>query len=108
VADLALGDPPIDPVAALTRMNQPIWSPPGPDGWPEAAGSWISPPGLTARIEWASQLGVALEPRVDPRTFVDVALGPLARKETRAAVRAAAERWEGIALVLASPEFNRR
>jgi len=108
VADLALGDPPIDPVAALTRMNQPIWSPPGPDGWPEAAGSWISPPGLTARIEWASQLGVALESRVDPNTFVDVALGPLARRETRAAVRAAAERWEGIALVLASPEFNRR
>jgi uncharacterized protein (DUF1800 family) len=108
VADLALGDPPVDPVAALTRMNQPIWEPPGPDGWPEAAGSWISPPGLTARIEWASQLGVVLEPRIDPRTFVDVALGPLARKETRSAVRSAAERWEGIALVLASPEFNRR
>lgn len=107
-ADLALGDPPIDPVEALARMNQPIWSPPGPDGWPEAAGSWISPPGLTARIGWASQLGVALEPRVDPRTFVDIALGPLARQETRATVRAAAERWEGIALVLASPEFNRR
>jgi uncharacterized protein (DUF1800 family) len=51
---------------------------------------------------------VALGPAVDPRAFVETALGPLARAETRFAARVAAERWEGIALVLASPEFNRR
>jgi uncharacterized protein (DUF1800 family) len=101
-------DPETNPVAALARMNQPIWSPSGPDGWPEAADAWISPPGLTGRIDWASRLGVALGPAVDPRAFVETALGPLARAETRFAARVAAERWEGIALVLASPEFNRR
>lgn len=97
-----------DPAEALRRINQPLWGAPGPDGWPEAAEAWITPPGLTARIDWASRLGAALAPHVDPRDFVDDALRELARPETRFATRAAAERWEGIALVLASPEFNRR
>lgn len=106
-ADLGDGKAP-DAVAALQMMNQPLWGAPGPDGWPEAAEAWISPPGLTARIDWASRVGEAIAPRVDPRDFVETALGELARDETRFAARVAAERWEGIALVLASPEFNRR
>lgn len=98
-----------DPVAALARLNQPLWGAPGPDGWPEAAEAWISPPGLTARIDWASQLGEALAASgTDPRTFLEGALGDRARDATRFAASSAAERWEGIALVLASPEFNRR
>lgn len=97
-----------DPVVALRQMNQPIWGAPQPNGWPEHDTAWISPPGLTARIDWASKLASAIEADVDPRVFLDVALGDVASRETRAVARAAAERWEGIALVLASPEFNRR
>ncbi len=97
-----------DPVAALAAMNQPLWRAPGPDGWPEEAEAWITAPGLTARIDWASQLGVALAREVDPRDFLDAALGELAAPGTRIAALGAAERWEGIALVLAAPEFNRR
>jgi uncharacterized protein (DUF1800 family) len=44
----------------------------------------------------------------DPRDFVETALGPLAGRETRFAARAAETGWEGVGLVLASPEFNRR
>ena len=65
-------------------MNQPIWGAPGPDGWPEAAEAWISPPGLTARIDWASRLGEALAPRVDPRDFVEAALGDAGARRRRA------------------------
>ncbi len=97
-----------DPVGALVAMNQPIWAPPGPNGWPEPAAAWISPPGLTARVNWASQLAEILAERVDPRRFLQQALGDAARPATTTVVGAAAERWEGIALVLASPEFNRR
>ena len=50
----------------------------------------------------------ALAGRTDPRSFLDVALGERTRAETAAVVRGAAERWEGIALAMASPEFNRR
>ena len=96
-------------VAAVLRgMNQQLWSAPGPEGWPEVAEAWITAPGLTSRINWASRMGEALAERTDPRSFLDVALGERARKETAAVVRGAAERWEGIALAMASPEFNRR
>lgn len=108
LAALCAGDDGLDPVAALATMDQPLWRAPGPDGWPEAAEAWISAPGLTARIDWASRLGAALAPRVDPRDFLEAALGELARPGTRFAAGGAAERWEGIALVLAAPEFNRR
>jgi uncharacterized protein (DUF1800 family) len=98
----------LNPARALRRMNQPLWQAPQPNGWPERDVAWISPPGLTARIDWASTLATAIATDVDPREFLDAALGDVARDETRAVVRGAAERWEGIALVLASPEFNRR
>jgi uncharacterized protein (DUF1800 family) len=104
---LATGEKPA--VAAVLReMNQPLWSAPGPDGWPEVADAWITAPGLTSRINWASRMGEALAERTDPRSFLDVALGERTRAETAAVVRGAAERWEGIALAMASPEFNRR
>ena len=96
------------PTDAVARMNQPIWLPPAPNGWPEAPEAWITPPGFIARLDWASRLGASVAHRIDPRPFVRTALGGVARKRTRFAAGAAAERWEGIALVLASPEFNRR
>ena len=82
--------------------------PPGPQGWPEEAEAWITPQGLAERIEFASDLGRAVEARLDPRDFVESALGDLASDETRFAALRAAERWEGLAFVMASPEFNRR
>ncbi|MEX2520395.1 MAG: DUF1800 domain-containing protein [Paracoccaceae bacterium] len=92
----------------LQRMGQAPMNPPGPQGWPEDAASWITPQGLAARIDWASRLGRAVAARRDPREFLSTALGGIAGRETRFAATNAAERWEGIALVLASPEFNRR
>jgi uncharacterized protein (DUF1800 family) len=106
VAAAFAGGPPC--AGVLRGLNQPLWGARGPDGWPEAAEAWITPPGLTGRINWASRLGVKLAERTDPRTFLADGLGPRASAETTAVVRGAAERWEGIALVLASPEFNRR
>ena len=94
--------------AVLQAMNQPLWGASGPDGWPEAPEAWITAPGLTARINWASRIGEAIAERTDPRAFLEGALGELAREETSFVVRGAAERWEGIALAMASPEFNRR
>jgi uncharacterized protein (DUF1800 family) len=91
---------------ALTQMGQPWLAPPGPQGWPEEGAAWITPQGLAARLDWA----VKLAPRIegDPRAFLDAALGPLASGRTRFAVGAAEDRTAGIALVLASPEFQRR
>ena len=95
---------------ALRAMNQPIFQAPGPDGWAETGEEWITPQGLAARLEFAGTVGRRLARRTafDPRDFAERALADALRPETRRVVRGAPERWEGFALVLASPEFNRR
>ena len=93
---------------ALRDLNQPMMQAPGPDGWPEEAGRWITAQGLAARLQWAARLGRELEGRMDPRAYLAAALDDRASREVTFAATRAAEKWEGIALILASPEFNRR
>ncbi len=52
-------------------MGQPWNRARGPDGWPEAAGAWITPQVLAARIGWAMRLpGRMVDPLPDPRRFL--------------------------------------
>jgi len=93
----------------MAAMGQNWEEPKGPDGWSEAAHAWINPQGMAGRIQWAMVAPRMLTPRlVDPRVFVETALGDTASDATRFAAAAAESRWEGVGLVLASPEFNRR
>jgi len=95
-------------LAALADMGQAFHRAPGPDGWPEDAAHWITPGGMAARLKWAARMGRVLAERVDPRAYAVAALGDALSPETALAVSRAAERWEGHALLLASPDFNRR
>lgn len=99
-------------LSPLSAMGQSWEEPTGPDGWPEEAAHWISPQGLAGRIGWAMRLPDMLEGLdlsvPDPRDFAETALGPLAGGPVRFAARAAETREEGVALVLLSPEFQRR
>jgi uncharacterized protein (DUF1800 family) len=82
---------------------------PGPDGWSEASEAWISPQGLAIRIGWAMQMPRRIvDPLPDPRVFVATALGPLAGAATLFAAEAAESRADGVGVVLASADFNRR
>lgn len=92
----------------LARMGQPPFEPMGPDGWPEEAEAWITPAMLAGRIDWASGMAERLAGKVDPRTLLDRVLPGLASDDLRFAVNATESGWEGVALILASPEFNRR
>lgn len=94
--------------APLLAMGQQPFRPPGPDGWPEEASAWITPATLTARLDWLSALARRFAGDTDPRTFVQTALGDAATDTLRFAAQGAEKKWEGVALVLASPEFNRR
>ncbi|MEL6585616.1 MAG: DUF1800 domain-containing protein [Pseudomonadota bacterium] len=92
----------------LSLMGQRWQHPPGPDGWPEDARAWITPQGLSARIEWAMRAPSEVPDLPDPRAFVDVALADLASPRTRFAAQAAEDRAAGIGLVLSAPDFQRR
>ena len=89
-------------------MGQPFRNPLGPDGWSEAPEAWITPAFLAARIKWAHAFVKTLQLEVDPRDFVELVLGDAASPLLKFAAANAERRSEGLVVVLASPEFNRR
>ena len=95
-------------IAPMLAMGQRPFAPPGPDGWPEAPETWITASGLAARIRWAQAFAERRAADRDPARFLHVALGDAAGPLLGRAVAGAETRAEGIALILASPEFNRR
>ncbi|MGE4328159.1 MAG: DUF1800 family protein [Pseudodonghicola sp.] len=93
----------------LTKMGQEWQKPTGPNGWPEEDQAWITPQGLSARIDWALTVPGRLRPELpDPRLFVTQVLGEGAPETVRFAAGAAETQAEAVALVLASPAFQRR
>ena len=93
----------------LQIMGQPWEKPGGPDGWPEENNHWITPQFMAARLQWALAVPQALRKSLpDPRDFAKNALGDLLPQDVAFAAGAAENRWEGVALVLTSPAFQRQ
>lgn len=93
----------------LPVMGQPWNQPKGPDGWPEAAEAWIAPQTMAARINWALRMPrLLLQALPDPREMLVTALGGTASEQLAWAVPNAESAAEGVVLILASSDFNRR
>ncbi len=92
----------------LQAMGQPWNGSGGPDGWEEAAEAWITPQGMAARITWAMEMPQQFVHPPDPRDLLVTALGNRASERLIWAVNASQDQREGVGLILASPEFNRR
>ena len=55
----------------MKRMGQPWLTPPGPDGFAEADAAWVTPQGVSARLEWAMNApGQLMDTLPEPRAFV--------------------------------------
>ncbi len=94
---------------ALDKMGQKLKFAPGPDGWPEEAEAWVTPPRLAARIDWSMQMPQRLaNPLPDPVNLARVTLGTRATKTLTTAASRAESLAVGVGIVLSSPEFNRR
>lgn len=93
---------------SLADMGQPFGHPPGPDGFPDDAESWLQPFGLAHRIGWAMRAAKRWGRGRAPADFARAALGAAAGPRLTRAVAAAETRAQGIGVVLASAEFNRR
>lgn len=97
----------------LRDMGQPVYQPARPDGWPEVAAGWLTPPMMAARVDWSIDLargvGTGREASaLDPVGLARFALGDLAGPQVIRATGGAEQRWEGLAVLLASPDFSRR
>lgn len=93
----------------LRLMGQPWLTPAGPDGFAEEDAAWVTPQGISARLEWAVRAPVRLITNLpDPREFVHAALGGHVPEALAFAANAAENREVAIGLILASPAFQRR
>lgn len=94
----------------LGMMGQRWGAPLGPNGWPEEASAWITPQALSARINWILdiQKRVLGDDLPDPRELMLTAFGGTQSEKLAWAVPKAESAREGIALILASNDFNRR
>ncbi len=92
----------------LRSMGQLPWSAPGPDGWPEDAAAWVSPQGLTERIALSTRLARGPLRQTEPEELLQTAFGPLSPDRVALLMKEASGPPEARALLLASPEFQRR
>jgi uncharacterized protein (DUF1800 family) len=90
----------------LNLMGQPLWQPPGPNGFPDVEAAWASPEGMVLRLDIAMQWA-RLNGALDPNALLEQTLGGGASRETRDAVARAGSRQQGLALLFMSPEFQR-
>jgi uncharacterized protein (DUF1800 family) len=89
-------------------LGQRPYTPGSPAGWPDTANSWDGADALMRRVLWASRMAAKFERGADPSAVVATSLGSYARPETLTAVNRAASSSQALALVLMSPEFQRR
>lgn len=95
--------------AAVGAMGQRIYAAPGPDGWPDRAESWLTADLVFKRIEFAQAYAERIAGAdADPVLLGEATLGPLLSAETRQAIVRAESPAQGLALLFAAPEFQRR
>ncbi len=95
-------------VQSARAMGEMPFSAPSPKGWPDSASAWTGSDAVLERVEWANAAAERLGAQSDPLTLADQALGPLLGPETHTAIQRAASPAQGLALLFASPEFQRR
>jgi uncharacterized protein (DUF1800 family) len=95
-------------VGALRQLGHLPFRAPSPAGWPDRARDWISPEALVRRIEWARAASARLPRSLSPDRVLGETIGAVAAPETARMIAAAPSGEEGLAMIFAGPEFQRR
>ncbi len=99
---------PLEVIRTFDLLGQRQYTPGSPAGWPDTSKSWDGSDALMHRVLWASRVGAKYESGMDPTELAAASLGAYARPETLTALRRAATSAQAVALLLMSPEFQRR
>lgn len=92
----------------LRELGHVPFRAPSPQGWGDRASDWLTPESLMRRVEWLRRFAGSLPADLHPPAFLDATIGPVAAPATRTWVDRAPSTDAGLALILASPEFQRR
>ena len=95
-------------LGGLNILGQPLWSPAGPNGFPDTNAAWAAPEGMKLRLDVSAQVASRVGNNIDPRDLMAVALADAVSADTRQTIERAESRQQAIALLLMSPEFQRR
>lgn len=94
---------------ALTGLGQRPFGAPSPKGWPDEAAPWAASDALVKRMQFAQGLAAQSGPRVqDPIALSREALGARLSAASANVIARAESRAEAVALLLMTPEFQRR
>lgn len=92
----------------LTQLGQPVWRPGSPAGYDDIAASWAAPDALIRRVDVAQRFAARVGDRLDARALGQTLLAGSLSAPTATAVSRADSASTAIALLLVSPDFQRR
>lgn len=95
-------------IGALDLMGQTPYRPGSPAGWPDTAEQWGGADALYKRIEWCNTVARVVGSQANPVDLGDAVLGAAFGAETRKAIGRAESPIQGMTLLLAAPDFQRR
>jgi uncharacterized protein (DUF1800 family) len=95
-------------IASVRAMGEMPFGAPSPKGWPDTVQSWSGSEAVLERVEWANAAAEKIGAQSDPMRIADAAIGPLLGPDTKTAIARAASPAQGLAILFASPEFQRR
>jgi uncharacterized protein (DUF1800 family) len=100
--------PPPFQVQTLHILDQQPFFAPQPEGWSDQAKDWIGPESVLHRADCCENFAGRVPNPPDPAALADDVFGEALPDEAAQAIRRAASRREGLALLIASPQFQRR
>jgi uncharacterized protein (DUF1800 family) len=92
----------------LEQLGQRPFTPGSPAGWPDVAAHWDSGDALLKRVEWAAAVGRAAGERLEPVALGHEVLGETLGEHSALSIERAESRSQAVALLISSPEFQRR
>jgi uncharacterized protein (DUF1800 family) len=107
-ADFEPTNPAREVVQPLNALGQRPFGAAQPNGWSDVSADWAAPDAIVKRLTWAQGFASAHTPLLPPPDLARAVLGQRLTPNTLTYVSRAESRPEAFALLVMSPEFQRR
>ncbi len=95
-------------IQPLNLLGAPLWAVPGPNGYPDTTAHWASPESLRSRLDLSATVARRVGDRFNPSELAEHLFDAALSADTAQAIRRAESKQQGLAILLMSPEFQRR